>query len=106
MLTGVVVIKDTDGRGEVDPGQLPDPNGPVAQEHNDLGLGDAAPNGLSAQARAKLLGRDNIGNVSRRIIVTLGALVGFVGLAVRENGSNLYLAGAGLAVLAFAPSEL
>src|SRR5882672_11938629 len=106
MLAGVVIIQDTDGCGEIDPSQLPDPDGPVAQEHDDLGLGNPATKGFGAQAGAKLIGGEDIGDVGRRIIVTLGTLVRFVRLAVGENGSDLYLASASPAVLAFASSEL
>src|SRR6266581_936659 len=106
MLAGVVIIQDTDGCGEIDPSQLPNPDGPVTQEHDDLGLANPMAKGFGAQAGAKLVGREDIGDVGRRIVVTLGTLVGFVWLTMRKNGSDLYLASAGSAVLAFASSEL
>jgi len=64
MLTGVIVIQDANGFGKIDAGQFPDPSGPVAQEDDDSGSGDASPQGFGAQARAKLAGGDNVGERS------------------------------------------
>ena len=92
--------------GEIDPGQFPDPVGSIAKEHNGFGPGDPAPHRFGAQAGSELFGGDDIGDVSRRIIVAFGALVGLVRLAVCKNGSHLDLAGARPAVFALAATKL
>ena len=48
MLTGVIVIEDTDRMGKVQARQLPHPNGSVPQKDHDLGLGHTAANGFGA----------------------------------------------------------
>src|SRR6266700_4146781 len=58
MLAGVVIIQDTDGCGEIDPSQLPNPDGPVAQEHDDLGLANPMAKGFGAHACAGAIGAD------------------------------------------------
>src|SRR3974377_1014882 len=48
MLTGMVVIQDTNRIGEVQAGQFPHPNCSIAQENHHFGLGHAPPNTFGA----------------------------------------------------------
>src|ERR1039457_7702675 len=106
MLAGVIVIQDANCLGEINAGQFPDPNGPVAQEDDGFGFGDAAPQGFRSQESSKLAGANNVGDVSGRAIVPLGTLVGLVRFAVSEDRPDLDLTGVGFATtLAFASPQ-
>src|ERR1022692_1905867 len=97
MLAGVVVVQDANGAGEIDARQFPDPDGPVSQEDDDAGSGDAAPQGFGAQEGSELLRGDNVGNVRGGAIIPFRALVWLVGFAVGVNRPDFDLARAGFA---------
>src|ERR1019366_6934118 len=107
MLTGVIVIQDTDGLRKIQARQLPHPNGSVSQEDHDLGLGHTAANGFGAEEGTELVSRNDGRQVSGRGIIPFGPLVRLVRFTVREDSTDLDLAGAGsAAILAFAPPDI
>src|SRR5450756_1251446 len=102
MLPGMIQIHDLNGAGEVLVGQIPDPDGPISQDHSDRGPLPASAPSLRIDADAELFG-DFDGSY-----VGGGARVADrpafrVHLSLREHAAELALARAGL--LPFDPAR-
>ena len=105
VLAGVIEVHDLGGFGEVLAGQVPDPHCAVAQDGQLPDVAGAAAVGLGGHQHPEPGGRRERGQVGRGARVADGIPV-LIHLGLGEHAGQLRLAGAGLAVLAFAGPAL
>src|SRR5450759_3632657 len=94
MLPGMIQIHDLNGAGEVLVGQIPDPDGPISQDHFDRGPLPASAPSLRIDAEAELFGGFDGSYVAGGVrVADRPAFLVHGGL--REHAAELALAGAG-----------
>src|SRR5580658_214131 len=102
MLPGMIQVYDLNGAGKMLVGQIPDPDGPVSNDHPDRGpLPTSAPS-LRIDAKAELLGGFDGSLVGGGVRIADGPAF-LVHAGLREHAADLALACAG--ALSFDPAR-
>src|SRR5580704_12710479 len=102
MLSGMIQVHDLNGAGKMLVGQVPDPNGPVGNDHFDGSpLPTSAPS-LRINAEAELFGGLDGADVGSGVRIADGPAILIHG-GLREHAAKLALARAG--ALSFDPAR-
>src|ERR1700685_1695687 len=94
MLPGMIQVHDLNGAGKMLVGQIPDPDGPVSNEHFDRGPFPTSAPSLRIDAEAELLGGFDGSHVGGGVRIADGPAF-LVHSGLREHAAELALAGAG-----------